>query len=863
MSSVGASPPLAPGSAATSTPVAVAQVAGSSLAFDVGDVITGVAKGRNGQGQLVVVTRRGDVLVTTPLLPPAGATVTLQVRAVEANFLNVVVLVDPRPLPKSAGQPVGHASSLSQKAVSAHSLSPFVTTTHSLFSGTIIAPATGGVSGGVLGPLPDILTRGFVAGGQNSATQNLTPSPGAGGYSGHHASNAPVSTYPVPAGRNPASGNPAGQIAPRGNLTNSHPISPALTGHSPAGDVPAPPVAKKNASQQTPQGVFSRTGPPATPPSSTQHETVSRLSSGQGVPRVGSPDTVSGSGTSSQTTRSALLVPESTASNRSRGGISGGASIERGGQSSTGSASSFSGERGAQSSTISASPSSRPASPVPANSENSRSGNPVSGNGVLRDGLVQKPISGNPISDRLVSGGSVSGGSVSGGSVSGGPVSGGSVSGGPVSGGSVSGGPVSGGPVSGGPVSGGPVSGGLVSGGSVSGGPVSGGSVSGGSVSGGPVSGGSVSGGSASGGPVSGGSASGSPVSGGPQISANSVKTPHTGIDPAKTFLPGVRLEFRLVALENRPVGSSPITLLHDTAGSFRTESTLIAGVVSKEVSGIPQTQTGAPTRILTSIGTIGVDGLTSLPARASVVLQLIQAFPPDDVAERLPASLSFEEISRGQWPGLEDAVSTLLSGHGTQIPDRVLPAPGPRLAGLMLLFITALRGGDATGWLGEDGQNILAQTKPVLQRLRDDFSRFGQFLTETQPDDWRFFVLPVYDGRDHHLMHWRVRRHREQANQEDQESQHTRFVVDLKLSQLGDMQFDGFLKERQFDLVIRTRQTLLQTMQRDIRNLYLNAQQIAGFHGEILFQVREQFIQPMRDEKQTSGGASHSSLQV
>ena len=839
MSSIGASPPLAPGSVTVPATVAVAQVTEPSLSFDVGALIKAVVKARNNQGQLVVATNRGDILVTTPLLLPSGAPLTLQVRAVQDNLLTVTLLVEGRSPPKSGTESVHPTSTPVEKSVGPRISVPSVMTAHSVFSGTITSPATSGSAGALLGPVPDILTQAgsIVSGRQTPATHTLTTPhpitsnvgsqsfplqntvPSASAYQ-NTAGQAPVGQ--ISTGQAPASPIPTGQIltapvpavqTPAGQAS----AAPMPTGPTPAGQFPA----GQTSTGPIPTVPISKSGSPIHPIPTSDHSTRG------GYPARGSftsSGPVSAHSTSSNPVPPAV-VGQARLVDRSDPLISGHHASRHG--------LSFGTTPQATSPAALLARSGDALRPMVAGVTQEAPGRAVSGpNTSVVPSHVAGSISGTP-SIHALQGGIPAGALPSGDAHTSNRAS----------------------PQFSGPPT--PASPNIEN----SGNRVSANThdhIARNPIPQDPLSQKPAFENRVPGNPVSGNAASGNPIaSGTPGPSSGSSVIQNTGA--LKTVSPGVRLDFRLIALDTQ--GVPPAALLHHTARTLPAGSTLISGVVLNGGSGVTGNQTGTPTRILTPVGTVSLDGKVSLPARASVVLQIVRALPPDDGAEWVPPSLSFEEVSRGQWPGLKEAVSTLLASDGAAILDRMTPSPGPRLAGLMLLFITALRGGDVKGWLGEDGQNILAQKvgTTALQRLREDFNRFGQFLAETQPDDWRFFILPIYDGREDHLMHWRVRHHAKHSNKEDQDE--TRFVIDLTLSRLGDMQFDGFLKERQFDLVIRTRRLLSHRIQRDIRALYTNAQHIAGFHGDILFHVTEKFIQP--HAKKLPEGAPHSDLRV
>jgi hypothetical protein len=64
------------------------------------------------------------------------------------------------------------------------------------------------------------------------------------------------------------------------------------------------------------------------------------------------------------------------------------------------------------------------------------------------------------------------------------------------------------------------------------------------------------------------------------------------------------------------------------------------------------------------------------------------------------------------------------------------------------------------------------------------------------------------------------------------------RFLLDIELSQLGPLQFDGLVKRKakNFDLIIRSEQPLPAEMRRDIDSLFLQSLVSFGLQGSVAF---------------------------
>ena len=67
-----------------------------------------------------------------------------------------------------------------------------------------------------------------------------------------------------------------------------------------------------------------------------------------------------------------------------------------------------------------------------------------------------------------------------------------------------------------------------------------------------------------------------------------------------------------------------------------------------------------------------------------------------------------------------------------------------------------------------------------------------------------------------------------------------TRFVIDLTLTELGHLQIDGLVgnKNKRLDVVLRTDTPLQPHMREDIRWLYTDALELTGLEGSVGFQA-------------------------
>ena len=62
------------------------------------------------------------------------------------------------------------------------------------------------------------------------------------------------------------------------------------------------------------------------------------------------------------------------------------------------------------------------------------------------------------------------------------------------------------------------------------------------------------------------------------------------------------------------------------------------------------------------------------------------------------------------------------------------------------------------------------------------------------------------------------------------------RFILEFEMSRFGTMQLDGFIRQRRFDLALRSRAPLAPALRAEVRRIFHDRIAAAGFTGEIDF---------------------------
>jgi hypothetical protein len=192
-------------------------------------------------------------------------------------------------------------------------------------------------------------------------------------------------------------------------------------------------------------------------------------------------------------------------------------------------------------------------------------------------------------------------------------------------------------------------------------------------------------------------------------------------------------------------------------------------------------------------------------------------------------------------WPAMDETFQTLmqLSPQLAQALTKAIPSPAnaAQLGPAAMLFIAAARAGDLQNWLGD--KRIEALQKAGRQSLITRLSGELSSLT-TQSDaptaDWRSYPLPLLWQSEISKIMLHVH-HDRGANQQDEGQGGTRFIFDLQLTRMGDVQLDGLLRDKRLDLIIRTQVPISQSMQQAMRLAYADALNGTDIYGELSFQ--------------------------
>ncbi len=224
-----------------------------------------------------------------------------------------------------------------------------------------------------------------------------------------------------------------------------------------------------------------------------------------------------------------------------------------------------------------------------------------------------------------------------------------------------------------------------------------------------------------------------------------------------------------------------------------------------------------------------------------------ISARPPVGVSLATPlvTPQNINPLLQGfQWPAMDDLFNGLLqlSPQAAASLSRSLPSPANALqiAPAAMMFIAAIKAGDIGQFLGQQKIDLLqnAGKESILNRLTTGGGATQAAAPEAQSSsEWRAVPLPMFWEGEIHRVTLYTRSESQKQQHDNEGNGRTRFVFDLSLSRMGDVQIDGLLHDERLDLVVRTHHAFTEPMQQTMRQAYSSALDYTSLSGELNFQ--------------------------
>lgn len=297
---------------------------------------------------------------------------------------------------------------------------------------------------------------------------------------------------------------------------------------------------------------------------------------------------------------------------------------------------------------------------------------------------------------------------------------------------------------------------------------------------------------------------------------------------------------------------------------SIPTGNQLLAQVIGHDADGA---------NILhTPFATLKLYTAQSLPTGTTL---LVEASPETNIAPAPPSKLAVEEKffsnATRDWKSLDDAISWLKDINpdmAREVTAR-LPVAGHKLASGLLFFVAALKNGDVSELLGKRVTRLLEASAPeLLKKLRMDMGQIRSNLVDSPLDHWSSVALPIMFGQELQQAQLFISKEPPDGEQESPDnSRGQRFILEVGMSELGPIQFDGFvrrpLEQRQsFDLMVRSAALLDEQLSQGIRGIFESSLSVTGMRGQVIFQTGIQhFVRPLTEQKPPPGTQGHNTI--
>ncbi len=336
------------------------------------------------------------------------------------------------------------------------------------------------------------------------------------------------------------------------------------------------------------------------------------------------------------------------------------------------------------------------------------------------------------------------------------------------------------------------------------------------------------------------------------QLSLMPVTLPGATATPVTTspaLKPGMFVDARIqnftpVTATLTPVAKAPVAplILQPAAAPAMT-----AQVVTVTPQQFPVISLMMPGASDPQLFTLNFPATNLIPGSSFTVLPQ-QPLMPSAIPATPPSA--FELLSGFRWPAFDEFMDLenipFPGSPATQTLANILPHPAQpgKIPAAALLFIAAVKAGDINAWLGDKNVESLRRMGKAefVSRMMREFSGLNKLASEPVTPEWRGMSIPMYgEGQvDKIHLYYRHSNHGDDRDQEQSEKgKGTRFIMDLNLSQMGDVQLDGYVRGKVVDLAVRTQRPFSTAMRHDMTQRYIRALESAGFEGALIFQAQ------------------------
>ncbi|MCB2109122.1 MAG: hypothetical protein KDE14_15535 [Rhodobacteraceae bacterium] len=277
--------------------------------------------------------------------------------------------------------------------------------------------------------------------------------------------------------------------------------------------------------------------------------------------------------------------------------------------------------------------------------------------------------------------------------------------------------------------------------------------------------------------------------------------------------------------------------------------ATLTGTVTSVTPDGMPV--------IKTESGEIQLNTRANLPVGSAVTLEVTSAGarPLAPYSSATWGQFMPLQMPGSTWSSLGEALQMLQRADPQAAASLVsaIPDGGPRSAAAMIAFVQAMRTGDSRQWPGDAALRGLERVGARGAQLASQISgEVREMAGRAGADGGEWRTLPVPWNAEGKIERIALITRREDPEDDAEKKSPgkgsgTRFVVNLDLSRLGEMQLDGMFRKdaRSFDLMIRTKERVSDEMARELPGVFAGIVSAMGMKGALTFQVVRKLPDP------------------
>ncbi len=307
-------------------------------------------------------------------------------------------------------------------------------------------------------------------------------------------------------------------------------------------------------------------------------------------------------------------------------------------------------------------------------------------------------------------------------------------------------------------------------------------------------------------------------------------------------FPVGSQMKVKVLSLNLASQQSARVTTVTASPARPPTPTALVPG---SNITGVVTGKTSLGQPILkTNVGALSLATRTPAPVGSTMTLEITSELTAPRHTPATTKTIREVMIQSRTWPSLEEAMKVLEDispAIAQQVTNTVIAQPNTRLAANMMFFMSALVGGNISSWIGDGALRTIQRFKPELvEKLKGDFKSLEKMAKEPARGDWRISLIPIYAGEGIEQIRFMTRNLGDEETDENEETEGTRFVVDVNLSHIGRLQLDGLVQDKgkRLDLIVRSDSVLSANMRDDIRGIFRHAGDIANISGGVTFQA-------------------------